>query len=180
MRQFGIVWKHEFLGYVKTKSFIGISLGFALLFAVLLSLPSFIDLSGLIPGLKRSEVSECYQAGEEALAPLSGPAASVAVNGYEGTICLWDAEEIVGEESVKQIFPAAQIRKVSSEEELTDLVEDSGESVCGFAVYSPTNYRYYVKNRSFSDSVGESFDELLGYLFRQSEFARIHADGSAV
>lgn len=180
MRQFGIVWKHEFLGYVKTKSFIGISLGFALLFAVLLSLPSFIDLSGLIPGLKRSEVSEGYQAGEEALAPLSGPAASVAVNGYEGTICLWDAEEIVGEEPVKQIFPAAQIRKVSSEEELTDLVEDSGESVCGFAVYSPTNYRYYVKNRSFSDSVGESFDELLGYLFRQSEFARIHADGSAV
>ena len=28
--------------------------------------------------------------------------------------------------------------------------------------------------------MGESFDELLGYLFRQSEFARIHADGSAV
>ena len=51
MKQFGIVWKHEFLNYVKTKSFIGITAGFALLFVIILSLPSFFDLSGLIPGL---------------------------------------------------------------------------------------------------------------------------------
>ena len=51
MKQFGIVWKHEFLNYVKTKSFIGITAGFALLFVIVLSLPSFFDLSGLIPGL---------------------------------------------------------------------------------------------------------------------------------
>ena len=60
MKQFGIVWKHEFFNHVRTKSYVGITLGFALLFAVLLSLPSFFDLSGLIPGLSGNGKTEEY------------------------------------------------------------------------------------------------------------------------
>ncbi len=198
MKQFGIVWKHEFLNYVKTKSFIGITAGFALLFVIVLSLPSFIDLSGVIPGLSGSaaetESMETAPGGEETTG-IGG----VVSSGYEGTIYLYDAGGSLNVEFLTAIFPSARIVEVSSEEELKHSVERGDEALaeaakvlgeeedenaggprCGFAVDSLTGYRYYVKNRSFNDSVEGTFAEGLSYLYRRSEVEKLGADSGAV
>ena len=196
MKQFGSVWKHEFFNHVRTKSYVGITLGFALLFAVLLSLPSFFDLSGLIPGLSGNGKME-----EMEMAPDTGnmdgaPGAAGISGDYEGAICLYDPEGQVGEEFLSGIFPRAEVVKAGSEEELKQFVEtgtagsmegkESGTSEeaegkrCGFAVESLLKYRYYVKNRSFSDSVDSVFETGVSYLYRNSELQKMGADAKAV
>ncbi len=182
MKQFGVVWKHEFLNYVKTKSFIGITAGFALLFVIVLSLPSFFDLSGLIPGLSggnaETETAEpAPDMGEAFRTDLA------EVNHYEGTICLYDEAGLVGTEFLASMFPSAKIMEASSEEELKQFVEGGGEtegSRCGFAVDSPGAYRYYVKNRSFSDSVEGTFAGGISYLYRMTELEKLGTDSGAV
>ncbi|MCI8506513.1 MAG: ABC transporter permease [Lachnospiraceae bacterium] len=182
MKQFGIVWKHEFLNYVKTKSFIGITAGFVLLFVILLSLPSFFDLSGLITGLPDSNVGTpnietAPEAGETGPGSVSG--AGLA-NGYEGTIYVYDASGELGTDFLSGLFPAAGIGEAGSEEELKRLVEETDGAGCGFVLDSLTSYRYYVKNRSFSDSVGDTFGAGLSYLYRGQELAKLGADSETV
>ncbi len=164
MRQFGIVWKHEFLGYVRSKSYVGITVGFALLFVVLLSLPAFLNLQGLFSG--GGETAETME---------------TARNPYDGTIYLWDESEQVTTEALEAVYPRARVAEAGSEEELRAFVEDgdgqsreSGEEArCGFVVTGPSSYRYYVKNRSFTDSVGDTFESFLSMLYRRTElFAR--------
>ncbi len=176
MKQFGIVWRHELQGYVKSKSYIGITVGFALLFAILLSLPSFIDLSGIIPGLKGNEGSSTKTESETALSE------------YDGTIYLYDKGGQM-EELVAQLFPSARVEKADSEEAVKGLVENGGQTEdsesadgkrCGFVVESPTDYRYYVKNRSFSDSVNEVFDYAMGVMYRQGRLQEIGADAGEI
>ena len=202
MKQFGIVWKHEFLNYVKTKSFIGITAGFALLFVIILSLPSFFDLSGLIPGLPGGQTETEYEeqvpdAGSGGA--MTGADGSIRTSGYEGTIYLCDAGGQVGTEFVAGLFPSARVVEASSEEELKTLVEEGdaalmeaaeaigdGESEgaggprCGFLVESLGAYRYYVKNRSFSDQVEGTFVEGISYLYRNAELEKLGADSRAV
>ncbi len=202
MKQFGIVWKHEFLNYVKTKSFIGITAGFALLFVIILSLPSFFDLSGLIPGLPGGQTETEYEeqvpdAGSGGA--MTGADGSIRTSGYEGTIYLCDAGGQVGTEFVAGLFPSARVVEASSEEELKTLVEEGdaalmeaaeaigdGESEgaggprCGFFVESLGAYRYYVKNRSFSDQVEGTFVEGISYLYRNAELEKLGADSQAV
>ena len=202
MKQFGIVWKHEFLNYVKTKSFIGITAGFALLFVIILSLPSFFDLSGLIPGLPGGQTETEYEeqvpdAGSGGA--MTGADGSIRTSGYEGTIYLCDAGGQVGTEFVAGLFPSARVVEASSEEELKTLVEEGdaalmeaaeaigdGESEgaggprCGFFVESLGAYRYYVKNRSFSDQVEGTFVEGISYLYRNAELEKLGADSRAV
>ena len=181
MKQFGIVWKHEFLNYVKTKSFIGITVGFALLFVILLSLPSFLDLSGLIPGLSGSKTeTENIETAPDAGAEGGNAFMAGPTDGYEGTIYLYDAGGVLEEGFLSRIFPAAGIGEASSEEELKRLVEENGGDGCGFAVDSLMSYRYYVENRSFSDSVEATFSEALSGLYRGEELAKLGADRGAV
>ena len=205
MKQFGIVWKHEFLNYVKTKSFIGITAGFALLFVILLSLPSFFDLSGLIPGLPggRSETEQSEMVPEEGAdgtaAGVDGITGMIGVSDYEGTIYLYDAGAGLDLDFLAGLFPSARLLTASSEEELRSFVEsgdeglmeaaaalgdeggeDAGGPRCGFAVDSLMGYRYYVKNRSFSDSVEGTFAGGLSYLYRRSELEKLGADSAAV
>lgn len=183
MRQFGIVWKHEFLGYVKSKSYVSITIGFALLFIILLSLPAFIDLSGLIPGLKNS-AAESGQAEE---AENSGT--------YDGTIYLYDKTGQIDAQVLGQVFSGARILEAESEEQIKELVEKGDLALtketnedgtpadserCGFVVESPTEYRYYVKNRSFTDSVGEIFEYCMGMVYRQNELQKIGVDAASV
>lgn len=172
MRQFGIVWKHEFLGYVKSKSYVATTVGFALLFIILLSLPSFIDMSGLISGLSGGGES----------GSVSGESGQ-AVSDYEGQIWLYDRTGQVDREVLAAVFPGAEIKEASSEDEIRNAVEGAGEDgaeteQCGFAVLSPTEYRYYVKNRSFSDPVGDTFSAVMAGLYRQNAFAEMGVDGT--
>ncbi|QNM04370.1 ABC transporter permease [Qiania dongpingensis] len=176
MKQFGIVWRHELQGYVKSKSYIGITVGFALLFAILLSLPSFMDLSGIIPGLKGNEGSSAKTESETALSE------------YGGTIYLYDKGGQM-EELLAQLFPSARVEKADSEEAVKGLVENGEQSEdsenadgkrCGFVVESSTDYRYYVKNRSFSDSVSEVFDYAMGVMYRQGRLQEIGADTAEI
>lgn len=200
MKQFGIVWKHEFLNYVKTKSFIGITVGFALLFVVLLSLPSFFDMSGLIPGISGGQA----ETEDIELAPAAdGEAAmgdgNMTASGYEGTIYFYDAGAGIDAGFLTGLFPSARILEVSSEEEVKSFVENGDERLmeaaealgdgegeeaggprCGFALDSLMGYRYYVKNRSFSDSVEGTFAEGISYLYRRNELEKLGADSGAV
>ncbi len=180
MRQFKTVWKHEFLDCVKSKSYIGITVGFALLFLILLSLPSFLDLSGLIPGLG----TEKAEAAEE----------EESLSDYEGTIYLYDEEHIMGSELLAQVFPKARLFEALSEEELKDFVENGDEALmeaaetmgteggarCGFAIESPTSYRYYVKNRGFSDSTEGIFNSCMSAVYRQGKLTEMGVDGAQV
>ena len=196
MKQFGIVWKHEFFNHVRTKSYVGITLGFALLFVVLLSLPSFFDLSGVIPGLSGSGKTEETKIAPDAGSMEAVPGAANISSDYEGAICLYDPAGQVGTEFLSGIFPRAEVVEAGSEEELKQFVEtgtagslagkESGSREeaegkrCGFAVESLLQYRYYVKNRSFSDSVSTVFETGISYLYRNIELQKIGADANLV
>ncbi|MCI8465925.1 MAG: ABC transporter permease [Lachnospiraceae bacterium] len=197
MKQFGIVWKHEFLSYVKTKSYIGITIGFAVLAVILLSLPSFFDLSGVIPDLGNSK-TENAEAPEASTAPPQSSAGmeAAAMNDYDGTIYLYDASGQIGTDFLFWLFPYARIVETESEEELKRFVEVGEEALteeskasgkeessgpkCGFAVESLEAYRYYVKNRSFSDSVEGTFSAGISYLYRSMEVRKLGADSEAM
>lgn len=180
MKQFGIVWKHEFLDCIKSKSWIGITAGFALLFIILLSLPAFIDLSGLIPGMGGDE---------------SAAESDMAGSDYEGTLYLYDKNGQMEAELLRQVFPNARIIEVNSEAELEKFVEngdetpeqaqaalgdegreDAGGPRCGFVINSPTSYTYYVNNRSFTDSVSEIFEYCMSMVYRQEKLQKLGMD----
>ena len=106
-----------------------------------------------------------------------------AVSDYEGQIWLYDGTGQMDREVLAAVFPGAEITEASSEDEIRNAVEGAGEDgaeteQCGFAVLSPTEYRYYVKNRSFSDPVGDTFSAVMASLYRQSAFAEMGVDGT--
>ena len=150
MRKFGIVLKYELKEYFNSKGFMALTFVIAFLGAALLFLPRFIDMSDFTGVQVVGEKEEPEEVSEEDMTQFA-------------YIDLTD-EGILQEELLRQMFPGINWHRMNSIEELKQGVE--GDYDAGFAVTSPTEYDYYVFNKSMTDSNTAMFDEIMRYLYR--------------
>ena len=150
MRKFGIVLKYELKEYFNSKGFMALTFVIAFLGAALLFLPRFIDMSDFTGVQVVGEKEEPEEVSEEDMTQFD-------------YIDLTE-EGILQEELLRQMFPGINWHRMNSIEELKQGVE--GDYDAGFAVTSPTEYDYYVFNKSMTDSNTAMFDEIMRYLYR--------------
>ena len=150
MRKFGIVLKYELKEYFNSKGFMALTFVIAFLGAALLFLPRFIDMSDFTGVQVVGEKEEPEEVSEEDMTQFA-------------YIDLTE-EGILQEELLRQMFPGINWHRMNSIEELKQGVE--GDYDAGFAVTSPTEYDYYVFNKSMTDSNTAMFDEIMRYLYR--------------
>ena len=156
MRKFGIVLKYELKEYFSSKGFMIITILIALAGSVLLFLPRFVDLSGftgvqvvgkeVLPG---EELTGQGQTGQE-----------------EKELYLYlDQVGIVQEEVLAALFPDVEWQAADSRTELSEAVQVQ-TAEAGFVITSPTEYEYYVYNKSMSDSNPYIFEEGMRMFYR--------------
>lgn len=152
MRKFGIVLKYELKEYFSSKGFMAFTLILAVLGAVLLFLPRFVDMSGFTgvqvvgSGENREEASE-----EEKL-----------------NLAYIDLTEagILQEDLLQQMLPDVVWHRMDSVEELELGVRAGYDG--GFVVTGPTEYEYYVFNKSMTDSNTAMFNQVMQQLYRMN------------
>lgn len=139
MKQLGIVFRFEYFGYVKRKSFIGLTLALMLLAAVALTWPRG---AALLEQLRGGE-------GEAALK-------TVAVSGAGA----WDEEQLAALDAAGEEQGYAFVLVESTEEELEAAVE-AGDYDSAVLLTGPLSYKRVVVNLQMTDSFDNFFPELL-------------------
>lgn len=150
MKKFWIVLKYEMKEYFCNKAFMWLTILLALLGMVLLFLPRFIDMSGftgvkIVGGAGESEESPGEEEKEEFI--------------------YLDQAGVVKADVLEQMFPYVDWQEAASEEAVKGAVE-AKVAAAGFVVLSPTEYRYYVYNKSMTDSNGAMFEQAMKLFFR--------------
>ncbi len=150
MRKFGIVLKYELKEYFSNKTFMGLTIFLALLGMVLLFLPRFVDMSDFT-GVKivGGETEEKDGDTEE----------------NQDRFLYLDQAGVVRDEVLGQMFPDVVWQAVPDEEALKAAVE-AQEAEAGFVVLSPTEYRYYVYNKSMTDRNASMFEQAMKTFYR--------------
>ena len=154
MKKFAVILKYELKEYISGKGFVAFTLLLAIIGAVLLCLPRFIDMSAFT-GVDSSESSN-----EEETVP-DTPAAYNSDKKY----ALYDPGNIADIKLLSDYFFGAQFVKVSDTGELEKMLEDETADA-GFAVKSQTEYEYYVFNKTMYDSDSEVFNEAMKAMSR--------------
>lgn len=150
MRKFFIVLKYELKEYFTNKVFMGLTIALALLGAAALFLPRFVDLSGFtgVQVVAGGEDSEEVPAEEE------------------GELFLYvDEAGVVKPGILQQIFPGISWQEAAGVAAVRASVE-AGEAEAGFVVISPTEYEYYVFNKSMMDNNPTLFNQAMQYFYR--------------
>ncbi len=150
MRKFGIVLKYELKEYFSSKGFMVLTFVIAFLGAALLFLPRFIDMSDFTGVQVVGEKEEPEEVTEEDMTKFAY--IDLTENG------------VLQEELLQQMIPDVSWHKMNSLEELKQSVEE--ECDAGFAVTGPTEYDYYVFNKSMTDSNTAMFDEVMKQMYR--------------
>lgn len=152
MKQFLVVLKFELSNYFRKKSFIASTIIIAALIVVGLSLPNFIDMSGILPGLGKSETKVEEVEKEENI-----------------NFAIHDEKNIISNKDVLKVyFPNSNWKVVKSQDELNKLVENQ-DVEAGFDIKSSTEYSYVVQNTKFDDENKTIFDELLKRIYREKQ-----------
>lgn len=151
MRKFIVVLKYELKDYLNSKSFVAFTLILAIAGAALLFLPRFVDLSGFT-GVEVVGRKEETEAAEE----------------ESKLIFAWVdlTEQGVLREEILQEIPGIDWKKMDDREQL-ELGVKAGYDA-GFVVTGPTEYEYYVFNKSMHDSNTLLFNEVLQELYRRN------------
>ena len=156
MRKFGIVLKYELKEYFSSKGFMIITILIALAGSVLLFLPRFVDLSGFT-GVQ--VVGKDEQTGEE----LTG---QEQTGSEEKELYLYlDESSILQEDVLTAMFPDVKWQAAASRAELSEAVQTK-TAEAGFVIKGPTEYEYYVYNKSMSDSNPYIFEEAMRICYR--------------
>ena len=152
MKQFLVVLKFELSNYFRKKSFVASTIIIAALMVVGLSLPNFIDMSGILPGLGKSETKVEEVEKEEII-----------------NFAIHDEKNIISNKDVlKAYFQNSNWKVVKSQGELNKLVENQ-DVEAGFDIKSSTEYSYVVQNTKFDDENKTIFDELLKRIYREKQ-----------
>ena len=154
MRKFAVILKYELKEYISSKGFVAFTLLLAIIGAVLLCLPRFIDMSAFT-GVDFAGKSETEQAEKEQTPEYLS----------DKKYALYDPGNITDTQLLSEYFSGAQFVKVSSTGELEKMLEDE-TAVAGFAVKNQTEYEYYVFNKTMYDSNSEIFDEAMKAMSR--------------
>ncbi len=158
MKKFLNVLGFELTNYFKTKGYIITTILISLILVVGLSLPSFFDLSGLIPGLGKSDSNIEQTQPEE-----------TSNNEEKDNYVLFDKSGLISDENfdlLKSYFPNANIDKVASETDAENLVK-GGTANAGFVLESSVKYNYLVENTNFVDMSQMTFQSALSAINRK-------------
>lgn len=158
MKKFLNVLRFELTNYFKTKGYIITTILISLILVVGLSLPSFFDLSGLIPGLNKTDNNIEETQPEE-----------TSNDEEKDNYVLFDKSGLISDENfdlLKSYFPNANIDKVASENDAENLVKD-GTANAGFVLESSVKYNYLVENTNFVDMSQMTFQSALAAINRK-------------
>ncbi len=152
MKRFMIVLRYEMKEYFTNKAFMGLTLVLALLGAVALFLPRFVDMSGF------TGVQVVGSGGAREDDGGSG-------DGEESLYLYVDQAGVLQEEALTGMFPEARWQKAESVDALRAAVE-AQEAEAGFVVTGNTEYEYYVYNKSMMDTNTSLFDQAMKLFYR--------------
>ena len=159
MKQFFNVLSFELSNYFKNKGYLITTILISILLIVGLSLPSFFDMSKLIPQLSsnNSEITENSEEGDESKDKTS--------------YIIMDTNNIISDKSILETaFPNSTWTIVNSKDEAENLIK-SGDAKAGFIVESLNKYSYLVDNSGFTDTNQMIFENILSTL-NQIEYAQ--------
>lgn len=150
MRQFLRVLQFELNNYFKTKGYVLTTVIISVLLVVGLSLPSFFDMSKILPFLEDTKQEEAKETLDE---------------DEISNLAIFDKNKLIDVNYLKEFFPSSKFATVDSENEIKKLVEDD-EVEGGFVVNSLTDFDYLIQNSTIRDSNKIAFSELLSLLNR--------------
>lgn len=159
MKQFFNVLSFELSNYFKNRGYLITTILISILLIVGLSLPSFFDMSKLIPQLSsnNSEIIENSEEGDESKDKTS--------------YIIMDTNNIISNKSILETaFPNSTWTIVNSKDEAENLIK-SGDAKAGFIVESLNKYSYLVDNSGFTDTNQMIFENILSTL-NQIEYAQ--------
>lgn len=155
MKKFLTVLSFELTNYFKNKGYMITTILISLILIIGLSLPSFIDLSGLIPSLAKDNTSE----------------ENILSSGTEDspTYALFDESGLIDDENfeiIKSYFINSTFERSNSEESLEKLVKE-GSIYAGFVIESSVKYKYLIDNSNFADMSQPIFQAALSAINRK-------------
>lgn len=150
MKRFMIVLKFELKEYFTSKAFMGLTIALAVLGAVLLTLPRFVDMSGFT-GVAVTGGGEEAQEAES--------------DGEKETFLYVDDAGVLRLEILEGMFPDVLWQDAGDEAALRTAIE-AQEAEAGFVVTGPTEYEYYVYNKAMTDSNPNLFEQAMKQFYR--------------
>ena len=153
MKAFFNVLSFELSNYFKNKGYMISTILFSLLLIIGLSLPSFFDISKLIPQLSNNvESSESIDETSEK---------------DKTNYVIMDTNNIISDKGVLETaFSNSNWTIVNSKDEAEKLIK-SGDAKAGFIVESLNKYSYLIDNSGFTDNNQIIFESLLSSLNQQ-------------
>lgn len=154
MKQFFNVLSFELSNYFKNKGYMISTILFSLLLIVGLSLPSFFDMSKLIPQLSQNNLESSESIDETSKKDKTN-------------YVIMDTNNIISDKSILEAaFSNSNWTIVSSKAEAENLIK-SGDAKAGFIIESVNKYSYLVDNLSFTDNNQIILESLLSSLNQQ-------------
>lgn len=156
MKQFLNVLSFEVSHYFKTKSYMLTTIIISVLLIIGLSLPSFFDMSKLIPSLDETKV-------EDHVDIENTEDIEIEYTNY----AIFDKNNILSDLTLLETyFTDSKWTKVNSSDEIKDGV-NCGDFKAGFEVDSLNKYTYYVENAGLYDNNQYTFEGFLSTLSQQ-------------
>lgn len=150
MKKFLIVLEYELKEYLKSKGFVAITLIIAVVGALLLCLPRFIDMSDFTGVQVKAENAEEEEAKAEE---------------EKEVMYILDKAGVTDMAVLQEVFGDVEWVVAENEEEVKTAVEKQ-EAEAGFVVKSATEYDYYVFNLEMTDVNSQIFDEAMQLFYR--------------
>lgn len=155
MKQFLNVLSFELGNYFKNKGYMITTILFSILLIIGLSLPSFFNMSKLIPQLGQSD-TESIESVE-----------NVSEEDKKSFVIIDNNNIFENLDILEVAFLNSKWTKVNSLDEAEELIK-SGDAEAGFSVDSLTKYSYLVNNSGFTDTNQMIFENLLSSLSQQT------------
>ena len=155
MKQFFNVLSFELSNYFKNKGYMITTILFSILLIIGLSLPSFFNMSKLIPQLDQSS-TESIESVEE-----------ISEENKKNFVIIDNNNIFENLDILESAFLNSKWTKVNSLDEAEKLIK-SDNVEAGFSVDSLTKYSYLVNNSGFTDTNQMIFENLLSNLSQQA------------
>lgn len=156
MKKFTTVLKFELSNYIQNKSYTISTIIIALLIAVIMFLPRFVDMSDF---LGTEDTTQSTTKEEEADSGTSQSGAKYVLYDKSGAF-----EDL---SLFENSFSNSKWTKVDTAEEVEKQIKDQ-KADAGFVVEDLTKYQYFVYNKSFNDMDTAIFEELLSQTYRSA------------
>ncbi|WP_195954031.1 ABC transporter permease [Clostridium saudiense] len=155
MKQFLNVLSFELSNYFKNKGYMITTILFSILLIIGLSLPSFFNMSKLIPQLDQNS-TESIESVEE-----------ISEEDKKSFVIIDNNNIFENLDILESAFLNSKWTKVTSLDEAEELIK-LGNVEAGFSVDSLTKYSYLVNNSGFTDTNQMIFENLLSSLGQQA------------